>query len=104
MLLQGQDADDGTGMTDRQVRDDVMTLFMAGHETTAVALSWAWYLLAQHPEVDGRLAEELRAVLGDRAPCTGDLPKLPYTEHVMTETMRLYPPAYGMGRQAVQRK
>ena len=68
MLLQAQDADDGSRMTDRQVRDEVMTLFLAGHETTAVALSWTWYLLAQHPEVDARLAEELPAVLGDRAP------------------------------------
>jgi cytochrome P450 len=87
----------------RQVRDEVMTLFMAGHETTAVALSWAWYLLAQHPEVDARLAEELRTVLGDRALTTGDLPRLPYTERVVSETMRLYPPAYGMGRQAMRR-
>jgi cytochrome P450 len=102
MLLQAQDADDGTTMTDRQVRDEVMTLFMAGHETTAVALSWSWLLLAQHPEVDARLAEELDAALGDQAPAVGDLPALRYTEMVVTEAMRLYPPAYGMGRQAVR--
>lgn len=102
ILLQAQDADDGTGMTDRQVRDEVMTLFMAGHETTAVALSWTWYLLAQHPEVDGRLAEELRTVLGARAPTAADLPRLPYTEMVVTEAMRLYPPAYGIGREAAK--
>jgi cytochrome P450 len=87
-------------MTDTQVRDEVMTLFMAGHETTAVALSWTFYLLARHPEVDARLAEELRAVLGDRAPAVADMPGLPYTDQVVTESMRLYPPAYGIGRQA----
>ena len=98
MLLRAQDADDGTVMTDRQVRDEVMTLFMAGHETTAVALSWTWYLLAQHPEVDARLAEELASVLGSRASAVTDLPRLRYTEMVVTEAMRLYPPAYAMGR------
>src|SRR5262245_10896208 len=102
MLLRAQDSDDGTGMSDRQVRDEVMTLFMAGHETTAVALSWTWYLLAQHPEADTRLADELRAVLGDRAPSVADLPRLAYTERVVMESMRLYPPAYGLGRQAVR--
>lgn len=100
ILLHAQDADDGTVMTDRQVRDEVMTLFMAGHETTAVSLSWTWYLLAQHPEVDARLAEELRTVLGSRPPTAADLPQLPYTERVVTESMRLYPPAYAMGRMA----
>lgn len=100
ILLHAQDADDGTVMTDRQVRDEVMTLFMAGHETTAVALSWTWYLLAQNPEVDARLAEELRTVLGSRVPTAADLPRLPYTERVVTESMRLYPPAYALGRQA----
>jgi len=100
ILLHAQDADDGTRMTDRQVRDEVMTLFMAGHETTAVALSWTWYLLAQHPEVDGRLAEEFRTVLGPRPPTAADLPRLPYSAMVVTESMRLYPPAYGIGRQA----
>jgi cytochrome P450 len=100
ILLHAQDADDGTGMSDQQVRDEVMTLFMAGHETTAVALSWTWYLLAQHPEVDGRLAEELYTVLGSRPPTVADLPQLKYTEMVVTESMRLYPAVYAMGRQA----
>ncbi len=102
ILLHAQDADDGTRMTDRQVRDEVMTLFMAGHETTAVALSWTWYLLAQHPDADARLAEELRAVVGDRPPAVSDLPRLTYTDQVVTESMRLYPPAFGMGRLAVK--
>jgi cytochrome P450 len=100
MLVQAQDADDGTRMTARQVRDEVMTIYMAGHETTAVALSWAWYLLAQHPEADARLAAEVRDVLGGRRPTVADLPRLKYAEMVMTESMRLYPPAYGLGRQA----
>jgi cytochrome P450 len=89
-------------MTDTQVRDEVMTLFMAGHETTAVALSWTWYLLAGHPDVEARLAGELRAVLGGRAPTVSHLPKLTYAERVVTESMRLYPPAYGLGRQAAR--
>ena len=70
IFLQAQDADDGSRMTDRQVRDEVMTLFLAGHETAAVALSWTWYLLGQHPAADARLADELRAVLGARRPRT----------------------------------
>jgi cytochrome P450 len=102
MLVQAQDADDGTRMTERQLRDEVMTIYMAGHETTAVALSWAWYLLAQHPDADARLAEELRDVLGGRAPTVADLPRLTYAEMVVTETMRLYPPAYALGRQAIK--
>jgi cytochrome P450 len=101
ILLQAQDADDGTRMTDRQVRDEVMTLFLAGHETTAVALTWAWYLLAQHPEAERRLGDELRAVLGGRTPTLADVPRLTYADHVVTEAMRLYPPAYAMGREAI---
>jgi cytochrome P450 len=89
-------------MTARQLRDEVMTIFMAGHETTAEALSWAWYLLAQHPEADARLAGELGDVLRGRAPSVADLPRLKYAEMVVTEAMRLYPPAYGLGRQAVR--
>ena len=102
MLLQAEDADDGSRMTPRQVRDEVMTLFLAGHETTAVTLSWTWYLLAQHPEADARLAAELREVLGGRAPTVADLPRLAYAGMVVTEAMRLYPPAYGLGRQATR--
>jgi len=89
-------------MTDQQVRDEVMTLFMAGHETTAVVLSWTWYLLARYPDVDARLTEELRRVVGGRAPSFADLPKLTYAEMVITESRRLYPPADGIGRQAVR--
>ena len=100
ILLHAQDADDGSRMTDKQVRDEVMTAFMAGHETTAVALSWTWYLLAQNPDVDARLADELHSVLGDRLPTPADLPKLVYADMVISESMRLYPPAYALGRQA----
>src|SRR5262249_40983593 len=100
ILLDAQDADDGSRMTDQQVRDEVMTLFLAGHETTAVALSWTWYLLAQHPDVNARLVEEIDAALGGRAPTAADLPKLKYADMVVAESMRLYPPASGMGRQA----
>jgi cytochrome P450 len=79
-----------------------MTLFLASHETTAVALSWTWYLLAQHPEADARLADELRAALTGRPPAVADLPALRYTEKIVTEAMRLYPPAYGIARQALK--
>jgi cytochrome P450 len=102
MLLHAQDADDGSRMTGQQVRDEAMTMFLAGHETTAVALSWTWYLLGQHPDAEARLANELREVLGGRAPSVGDLPRLKYAGMVVTESMRLYPPAYGIGRQAAR--
>jgi cytochrome P450 len=94
--------DEGGGrMTDEQLRDEIMTLFLAGHDTTANALTWTWYLLAQNPEADAALGTELREVLGTRAPTTADLPRLPYTEMVVKESMRLYPPAWGVGRRAI---
>lgn len=101
MLLAARD-EDGRGMTDVQVRDEVITLFLAGHETTAIALSWTWYLLARHPEAEARLAEELETVLDGRAPTLEDLPRLSYTEQVIKESMRRYPPAYAFGREAVE--
>jgi cytochrome P450 len=102
MLLIAQDTEgDGASMTDRQVRDEALTIIMAGHETTAVALSWAWYLLSQHPEVEAKLHEELDRVLNGRLPTVDDLPNLRYTEMVLAETMRLYPPAWGIGRKAL---
>ena len=100
MLLTAQD-EDGTKMTDRQVRDEVMTLFLAGHETTASALTWAVYLLTQHPDIAKRLADEVDRVLGDRPPTGQDVPNLPYTEAVFKEAMRLYPAAWLMGREVV---
>jgi cytochrome P450 len=101
MLLEAQD-DDGTQMTDQQLRDEVMTLFLAGHETTALALSWSWYLLATHPEAEKKFHAELEEVLDGRAPNVSDLPKLKYTEMIVKETMRLYPPAYAVGREAIE--
>jgi len=96
MLIAAQD-EDGSMMTDRQLRDEVMTLFLAGHETTALALSWTFSLLGQHPDVDARLAEEVRS-LGTLG--VGDLPRLRYAERVIKEAMRLYPPAWILARQA----
>jgi cytochrome P450 len=101
MLLRARD-EDGSRMTDRQVRDEVMTLFLAGHETTALALTWAWYLLARNPEAERALHAELDEVLGGRAPSVDDLPRLRYCEWVIKESMRLYPPAYAVGREAVR--
>ncbi len=97
LLLMARD-DDGNSMTDQQLRDEVITLLLAGHETTALNLSWAWYLLAQHPEVEAKLHAELEAVLGGRAPCAGDVPKLAYTDRVLREVLRLYPPAWRIFR------
>jgi cytochrome P450 len=93
--------DGGERMPERLVRDQAVTLLLAGHETTALTLSWTWALLSTHPHVEERLARELRDVLGGRAPTVADLPRLRYTEHVVTESMRLYPPAYAIGREAV---
>jgi cytochrome P450 len=90
-----------TRMTDRQLRDEVMTIMLAGHETTALALTWTWYLLSEHPAVDERLREELGRELGGRPPAVGDLPRLRYAELVLTEAMRLYPPIPIIGRQAI---
>jgi cytochrome P450 len=101
MLLSAQD-DDGSRMTDQQLRDEAITLFLAGHETTANTLSWTWWLLAQHPEVEGKLHDELYSVLGGRTPSLEDLSKLPYTHHILTESLRLYPPAWGMARLAIE--
>ena len=100
MLLAAHD-EDGSQMTDRQLRDEVMTLFLAGHETTALTLSWAWYLLAQDSEVEAKFHAELDEVLGGRAPTVADIPRLKYTEMIAKESMRLYPPAYGVAREAL---
>lgn len=101
MLMSARD-EEGNGLTDRELRDESVTLFLAGHETTAIALSWTWHLLSTHPEVEEALLEELSRVLSGRLPKTEDLPRLRYTEMVVKESMRLYPPAYGFGREAVE--
>lgn len=99
-LLRVRDAD-GNPMSDMQLRDEVMTLFLAGHETTAIALSWACHLIAKNPEVESKLAVELTGVLGGRVPTPDDLPQLRYTEMVLKETLRLYPAVWGIGRRAI---
>jgi cytochrome P450 len=101
MLLQAQD-EDGSRLSVRQVRDEVMTLMFAGHDTTALALTWCWYLLAQHAEVEAALHAELASVLAGRAPSVDDVPGLRYTAMVVNEVLRLYPPAWGIAREAVE--
>jgi cytochrome P450 len=101
MLLRAQD-EDGGGMTDQQLRDEVMTVFFAGHETTAIALTWTFYLLAQHLEVEEKLRAEVSAVLGGRSPSVDDLPRLSYADCIVREAMRLYPPVWSLGREALE--
>jgi cytochrome P450 len=98
-MIAAQD-EDGTQMSDRQLRDEAMTLYLAGHETTALALAWTWYLVSQHPRVEEKLAGEWARVLGGRAPGADDLAALTYTSAVIAESMRLYPPVYALGREA----
>ena len=101
LLLAARDPETGEAMSDRQLRDEVMTIFLAGHETTALAATWVAYLLAQHPEAGHRLDSEFDAVLRGRAPSYDDLERLTYTRMVVEETMRLYPPAWGFSRTAL---
>jgi cytochrome P450 len=102
MLISARDEEgDGSGMTDEQLRDEAMTIFLAGHETTANALTWTWYLLSQHPEIEARLHAEVDEVLKGALPTAEDFPRLRYTEMVFAEAMRLYPPAWVIGRRAL---
>ena len=101
MLLEARDEETGEGMTDQQVRDEALTLLLAGHETTANALSWTLFLLAQHPHIEAKLQEEYQRVLNGLPPQIEDLPQLPTTRMVIEEAMRLYPPAWGLGRRAL---
>jgi cytochrome P450 len=107
MLLLSQDEEGDSdqsyrGLTDQQVRDEALTILLAGHETTANALTWAWYLLSQNPEAEAKLHAELDGVLGGRLPTLDDLPRLRYTQGVFAESLRLYPPAWAIGRRAKQ--
>jgi cytochrome P450 len=103
MLLLAQDEDNGEAMTNEQVRDEALTLFLAGHETTANALTWTWYLISQNPDAEAKLHNELDDVLAGRTPVFEDLARLPYTESVITESMRLFPPAWAIGRLAKEK-
>lgn len=102
MLMQARDEETGAQMDDKQLRDEVATLMLAGHETTANALSWTWMLLSQYPEVRTKLQRELQEVLEGRAPTVADIPRLRYTDRVIKEAMRLYPPVSLFGREAVE--
>jgi cytochrome P450 len=101
-LVAARDSETGGGMTAKEVRDQVVTIFMAGHETTSLALSWTWYLLSQHPAVEQKLHRELADVLGGRTPRNQDIASLRYTRMVIEESMRLYPPAHTTGRQPIK--
>src|SRR5436190_5645255 len=102
MLLLAHDEDDASTMTDEQVRDEVLTLFLAGHETTANAMVWTWYLLSQNAEKEAKLHEELDHILAGEPPTIDEIPQLRYTEAVFAESMRLFPPAWTVGRLAIE--
>jgi cytochrome P450 len=101
MLMAARD-EDGSQMSDKQLRDEVMTFLLAGHETTALALSWAWHLLSQDSKAQQKLQQELASVLAGRIPTVSDLPSLTFTESVIKESMRLYPPAWSVARQVIK--
>jgi cytochrome P450 len=101
-LLLTERSEGGDHLSDTALRDECMTIFLAGHETTAIALSWTWYLLAQHPAAEAQLYAELRRVLAGRAPTADDLPELRFTRKVVRESLRLYPPAWAIGREAAE--
>lgn len=101
LLLAAQDEDTGAGMTDRQLKDEAITLLTAGHETAGAALSWTWYLLGQHSDVQEQLHRQVAGVLNGRTPTVADLPSLPLATAIFEESMRLYPPAWGMPRETL---
>ncbi len=102
MLLDARDEETGAGMSDRELRDQIVTFLVAGYETTAIGLTWAFYLLARYPEARDRVRAEVESVLGDRTPTAVDLPRLAYTRRVFDEALRLYPPVYAVARDAAR--
>jgi cytochrome P450 len=102
MLMADDESGERDSMSDAQLRDEIVTIFLAGYETVANAMTWTWYLLSENPEAAMTMEHEIDAVLGGRLPTTADLPELRYTEMVFTEAMRLYPPAWAMGRQSTR--
>jgi cytochrome P450 len=102
-LISARDEETGIAMTEKEIRDQVITIFIAGHETTAIALMWTCYLLSQHPDQEARMHQELKSVLNGRTPSSEDVARLPFTRMVLQESMRLYPPAYSFAfRRAIQ--
>jgi len=102
LLLEARDEETGEAMDDREIRDEVITLMLAGYETTANSLAWTWYLLSQNPEPRRTLEDQLRSALGGRVPTAADLPNLPYNRMILDESLRLYPPAWILGRRALR--
>ncbi len=102
ILMVARDADDGLGMTSHQVRDELMTIFLAGHETTANALSWALYAISKHPEIQAKLFNEVNSIIGQRTPKPEDFMKLQYTQNIIHETLRFYPPLYILSRDVTE--
>ena len=102
ILLRARDEESGEGMTDRQLRDELLTMFLAGQETTSTGIAWTWYVLSRYPDVERRVHAEWREVLGGRTPTAADLPRLEYTMMVISESMRVYPPVWFMMRNAVE--
>ena len=100
-LLAARDEETGSGLSAKEIRDEIITIFMAGHETTSLALTWTLYLLSQHPAIETKLHTELRDVLGGRTPRAEDVPKLRYARLVLDEALRLYPPAHTLSREAI---
>ncbi len=101
MLMDAVDEETGERMSDLQLRDECMTIFLAGHETTSLSLSWFWMLMDQHPEEEQKLCDELKTVLDGRTPTFADIPRLKYTKQLIEESMRLYPPAWTVGRKSL---
>jgi cytochrome P450 len=101
MFLSARDDETGARMTDRQLRDEVMTMLLAGHETTSLALSWTYYLLSQHPDIEQRIADEVDRVIGDGWPTFAHVQRLSLIRQTLDESLRLYPPAWGFSRLAM---